>query len=120
MRKIKFLGAAGTVTGSAYWLADTNNNGLLIDLGMFQGVEEPKTFNNETIAIKLPELTGVVLTHAHLDHCGRLPLLVQAGYKGSVFMTEATRQLVELSLLDSAKVAKENEERKGERTALFT
>jgi metallo-beta-lactamase family protein len=119
VKKIKFLGAAGTVTGSSYWLEDADNRGLLIDLGMFQGVEEPKTFNNETVAIKLNTLTGVVLTHAHLDHCGRLPLLIRAGYKGSIFMTEATRQLVELSLLDSAKVAKENDERRGTKTALY-
>ncbi len=108
------------MTGSSYWLEDTNNEGMLLDLGMFQGVEEPKTFNNETIAIKLNTLTGVVLTHAHLDHCGRLPLLIQAGFKKSIFMTEATRQLVELSLLDSAKVAKENDERKGTKRALYT
>lgn len=119
MQKIKFLGAAGTVTGSSYWLMDANDKGILIDLGMFQGVEEPRTFNNETIYFKANELIGVILTHAHLDHCGRLPLLVQAGYSGPIYMTEATRQLLELSLLDSAKVAKENEQRRGERKALY-
>lgn len=120
MQRIKFLGAAGTVTGSSYWLLDSENKGLLIDLGMFQGVEEPKTFNNEAIYFKGSDLTGVVLTHAHLDHCGRLPLLVHVGYTGPIYMTEATRQLLELSLLDSAKVAKENEVRRGERMALYS
>ncbi len=120
MQRLKFLGADGTVTGSSYWLMDANGKGLLVDLGMFQGVEEPKTFNNETIYFRANELSGVVLTHAHLDHCGRLPLLVQAGYDGPVYMTEATRQLLELSLLDAAKVAKENELRRGERMALYT
>ena len=120
MQRIKFLGAAGTVTGSSYWLMDANNKGILVDLGIFQGVEEPKTFNNETIYFKAHDLTGVVLTHAHLDHCGRLPLLVQAGYSGSIYMTEATRQLLELSLLDSAKVMAESKQRRGERRALFS
>src|SRR3990167_3545393 len=115
MQRIKFLGAAGTVTGSSYWLMDANNKGILVDLGLFQGVEEPKTFNNETLYFKAHDLTGVVLTHAHLDHCGRLPLLVMAGYSGSIYMTEATRQLLGLSLFDAAKVAKENELRRGER-----
>ncbi len=120
MQRIKFLGAAGTVTGSSYWLMDSNNKGILVDLGLFQGVEEPKTFNNETLYFKAHDLTGVVLTHAHLDHCGRLPLLVQAGYTGPIYMTEATRQLVDLSLFDSAKVMAEGEQRRGGRKALFS
>lgn len=120
MRRIKFLGAAETVTGSSYWLMDSNNKGILVDLGLFQGVEEPKTFNNETLYFKAHDLTGVVLTHAHLDHCGRLPLLVQAGYTGPIYMTEATRQLVDLSLFDSAKVMAESEQRRGGRKALFS
>lgn len=120
MQRIKFLGAAGTVTGSSYWLMDSNNKGVMVDLGLFQGVEEPKTFNNETLYFKAHDLTGVVLTHAHLDHCGRLPLLIQAGYTGPIYMTEATRQLVDLSLLDSAKVMAESEQRRGGRRPMFS
>ncbi len=117
---MKFLGAAGTVTGSSYWLMDSDNKGILVDLGLFQGVEEPKIFDNERLYFEARDLTGVVLTHAHLDHCGRLPLLVQAGYTGPIYMTEATRQLLELSLFDSAKVMAESEQRRGERKALFS
>ncbi|MEK7064226.1 MAG: MBL fold metallo-hydrolase, partial [Patescibacteria group bacterium] len=113
-------GAAGTVTGSSYWLMDSDNKGILVDLGLFQGVEEPKIFDNERLYFEARDLTGVVLTHAHLDHCGRLPLLVQAGYTGPIYMTEATRQLLELSLFDSAKVMAESEQRRGERKALFS
>ena len=120
MQRIKFLGAAGTVTGSSYWLMDSDNKGILVDLGLFQGVEEPKIFDNERLYFEARDLTGVVLTHAHLDHCGRLPLLVQAGYTGPIYMTEATRQLLELSLFDSAKVMAESEQRRGERKALFS
>ena len=89
-------------------------------MGLFQGVEEPKIFDNERLYFEARDLTGVVLTHAHLDHCGRLPLLVQAGYTGPIYMTEATRQLLELSLFDSAKVMAESEQRRGERKALFS
>lgn len=120
MKRMKFLGAAGTVTGSSYWLMDSDNKGILVDLGLFQGVEEPKIFDNERLYFEARDLTGVVLTHAHLDHCGRLPLLVQAGYTGPIYMTEATRQLLELSLFDSAKVMAESEQRRGERKALFS
>ncbi|OGD71390.1 hypothetical protein A3A84_03030 [Candidatus Collierbacteria bacterium RIFCSPLOWO2_01_FULL_50_23] len=120
MKRIKFLGAAGMVTGSCYWLENQDNRGLLIDLGMFQGIEEQKTFNNQTLAFSVKELEAMILTHAHLDHCGRMPLLVAAGFAGSIYMTEATRWLVELSLLDAAKVAKENDERRQTHEALFS
>jgi metallo-beta-lactamase family protein len=105
--KIKFLGATGTVTGSCYRLSDGRTN-ILIDFGMFQGKPEEEGWNSIEPAVDLSLLSGVVLTHAHLDHCGRLPLLVKYGYRGSVFMTEATKALVELVLLDSAKLAKED------------
>lgn len=104
--KIKFLGASGTVTGSCYQLSN-NNSSVLIDFGMFQGKLEEEGWNSMEPQINFEKLTGVLLTHAHLDHCGRLPLLVKYGFKGPVFMTEATRALVELVLHDSAKIAKE-------------
>src|SRR3989344_7759865 len=100
MKRIKFLGAAGMVTGSCYWLENQDNRGILIDLGMFQGVEEQKTFNNQTLAFRAKDLDGMILTHAHLDHCSRMPLLVKASFTGSIYMTEATIQLTELSLFD--------------------
>ena len=104
--KIKFLGAAGVVTGSCYRLTDDKTN-LLIDFGMFQGKPEEEGWNFMEPQTDLSHLTAVVVTHAHLDHCGRLPLLVKYGFKGPIFMTEATKALMELVLHDSAKLAKE-------------
>ena len=96
------------VTGSCYFLTG-KETGLLIDYGMFQGKIEETGLNSIKPKIDFDKLTAVLLTHAHLDHCGRLPLLLRYGFRGSVFMTEATKALVELVLYDSAKLAKEEE-----------
>lgn len=106
--KIKFLGAAGTVTGSSYLLTSGSGKSILIDLGMFQGPDHIDRLNFEPFDCDVSRLVGVVLTHAHLDHCGRLPILLPLGFTGSIWMTPATRDLTELSLLDSAKIAKED------------
>ena len=106
--KIKFLGAASTVTGSCYFLTG-ESTGLMIDYGMFQGKVEETGLNSIKPDIDFDLLTAVILTHAHLDHCGRLPLLLKYGFRGPIFMTEATKALVELVLYDCAKIAKEEE-----------
>jgi len=111
MKKVQFYGASGDVTGSSYILTSENNEQLLIDLGMFQGSDEMVSHNYKSLGFKPAELSGVVLTHAHLDHCGRLPLLVFGGYFGKIYMTRATRALVEVILNDAAKVAQESVER---------
>jgi len=108
--KIKFHGAAGTVTGSCYELTPDSGAPVLIDFGMFQGPEKIDSLNREPLQFDPSSLDGVVLTHAHLDHCGRLPLLVKNGFSGPVYMTPATRTLVELVLYDSARIAERNEE----------
>jgi len=105
--KIKFLGAAGTVTGSSYVLTSGSGQSILVDLGMFQG-SEIDTLNYEPFAVDASTLSGVILTHAHLDHCGRLPILLPKQFKEKIYMTPQTRDLTELSLLDTAKIAKEN------------
>ncbi len=87
----------------------------MVDCGMFQGKFEETSWNMQKLDIDFSKLTAVVLTHAHLDHCGRLPTLVKFGFTGPVFMTEATKALVELVLLDAAKIAKEDENK-----ALYT
>jgi len=105
MQKIKFFGAAGTVTGSSFLLTSGKDQ-FLIDFGMFQGPEEISRLNFSQLELDGRSLSGVVVTHAHLDHCGRLPLLVQKGFTQKVYMTQATQKLVELSLLDSAKIGR--------------
>ena len=108
--KIKFLGACGMVTGSSYLLTDGQTR-VLLDMGMFQGGGEESKFNYENLDFKPSELSGVVLTHAHLDHCGRLPLLIHGGFSRKIYMTEATEKLLEISLMDAAHLAKENQSR---------
>ncbi len=103
--QIKFLGAAGTVTGSSYVLTSGSGQSILIDLGMFQGTPEIEKLNYNPYEYNCSKLDGAVLTHAHLDHCGRLPILIPRGFKGKIWMTPPTRDLTELSLLDSAKIA---------------
>ncbi|KKT39837.1 hypothetical protein A3K29_00645 [Candidatus Collierbacteria bacterium RIFOXYB2_FULL_46_14] len=106
--KLKFLGAAKTVTGSNFFLTG-DNTGIMVDFGMFQGKPEEVGLNNVKPNIDFNKLSAVLLTHAHLDHCGRLPLLVHYGFNGPIFMTEATKALAELVLHDAAKIAKEAE-----------
>ena len=106
--KIKFLGASGTVTGSSYVLISDSGSAIMVDLGMFQGTKAVDDLNYQTLDYDCSNLSGVILTHAHLDHCGRLPLCLKGGYKGSIHMTPATRDLTELSLLDTAKIARQD------------
>lgn len=106
--KIKFLGAAGTVTGSSYVLTSKSGQAILIDLGMFQGPPETDNLNYQPFDYDCSKLSGAVLTHAHLDHCGRLPILLTHGFTGSIWMTPPTQDLTELSLLDSSKIARQD------------
>lgn len=106
--KVKFLGASGTVTGSSYILTSGSGQSILIDLGMFQGPPEIEKLNYEPYDFDTSKLIGAVLTHAHLDHCGRIPIIMKGGFKGNIYMTPPTADLAELSLLDTAKIAKED------------
>jgi len=101
--KIQLLGAAGEVTGSAYYVECAAGR-LLVDFGMFQGSRETERKNRLPSQLPARKLDAVLLTHAHLDHTGRLPLLTQAGYRGPIFATAATRDLAGLILKDSAHV----------------
>ncbi len=104
--KIQFLGAAGGVTGSSYLLT-TDTQSVLIDCGMFQGADDKEQVNYAELPFDVPNLSAVFLTHAHLDHCGRLPLLAQQGYRGKVFATEATATIAKIVLNDSARIAEQ-------------
>ncbi len=106
--KIKFLGAAGTVTGSCYLLTAASGESILIDCGFFQGKEDLENLNYPPLACDCSRISGMVLTHAHLDHCGRVPTLLPQKFTRDIWMTAPTRDLTELSLLDSAKINKED------------
>ena len=108
--KIKFLGAAGTVTGSKY-LIDTGHTKLMIDCGMFQGLKELRERNWEPLPIDVSDLDYVLLTHGHLDHIGYLPRLVKEGFKGDIIATEPTLAITEIVLKDSGKIHEEDAER---------
>jgi metallo-beta-lactamase family protein len=107
MPSLTFLGAAGTVTGSKH-LLDTGTHRVLIDCGLFQGLKELRERNWQPLPIAAGEIDGVILTHAHLDHCGYLPRLVSQGFKGRVFCTAGTRDLCSLVLPDSAHIQEED------------
>ena len=107
MPSLTFLGAAGTVTGSKH-LLDTGNHRILVDCGLFQGLKELRERNWQPLPIAAGEIDAVILTHAHLDHCGYLPRLVSQGFKGRVFCTAGTRDLCSLVLPDSAHIQEED------------
>ncbi len=108
--KLTFLGGAGTVTGSKI-LLEINYKKILIDCGLFQGLKEFRIKNWDKLPINLKELDLVLLTHAHLDHSGYLPVLVKDGYNGDIYCTKATKDLTEIILLDSGKIQEEDARR---------
>lgn len=101
--KITLHGAAGGVTGSAYQV-QTESANILVDFGMFQGSKKEELKNVVPAGFRPARLDAVVLTHAHLDHTGRLPLLIQGGFAGPIFGNEPTYKLTDLILRDAAKV----------------
>jgi metallo-beta-lactamase family protein len=107
MRSLTFLGAAGTVTGSKH-LLDTGTHRVLVDCGLFQGLKELRLRNWQPLPIAATDIDAVILTHAHLDHCGYLPRLVAQGFKGRIFCTPGTRDLCTLVLPDSAHIQEED------------
>jgi metallo-beta-lactamase family protein len=104
---LTFLGAAGTVTGSKH-LLEVGGRRILVDCGLFQGLKELRLRNWAPLPIDPATIDAVVLTHAHLDHCGYLPRLVSAGFRGRVFCTPATKELCSLVLPDSAHIQEED------------
>jgi metallo-beta-lactamase family protein len=113
--RITIHGAGGgEVTGSAY-LVQTAAANVLVDFGLFQGAQKQENYNRLPRKEMVPKLDAVVLTHAHLDHTGRLPLLTRAGYHGPLYATPATIDLTGLILRDSAHLQKADVERQNRR-----
>src|SRR5215471_6821877 len=114
--KITFHGAAGEVTGSAY-LVETDRARVLVDFGMFQGGPDHDAKNVLSAGLLATRLNAVLRTDAHLDHVGRLPLLLKGGYDGDIRATGATRDLAAIILRDSAKVQAYDVERRNRKRA---
>ena len=104
------MGAARTVTGSKH-LLDAGGHRLVVDCGLFQGLKELRERNWAALPVVATSIETVVLTHAHLDHCGYLPRLVSQGFKGRIFCTPATAELTKIVLADAAKLQEEDAER---------
>ncbi|HVU62626.1 MAG TPA: MBL fold metallo-hydrolase [Phycisphaerales bacterium] len=117
MIKLGFYGAAGEVTGSCY-LVTTDKARVMVDMGMHQGEREADEHNRRMPPVDVSSkdgLSAIVLTHAHLDHCGRLPMLVKQGYRGRIHCTPATAELTDIILNDSAHLQEDDAERFNER-----
>ncbi|MCB0639638.1 MAG: MBL fold metallo-hydrolase, partial [Lewinella sp.] len=107
---LQFLGGAGTVTGSKTLLSYQHKQ-VLIDCGLFQGLKALRLQNWGPFPTEPGRIEALLLTHAHLDHCGYIPLLVKHGFRGDIHCTAATAALTEIILRDSAKIQEEEAER---------
>jgi metallo-beta-lactamase family protein len=105
--RLKFLGGAGTVTGSRYLLSDDKHR-LLVDCGMYQGVKNLRKRNWAPFPVEPSSINAVVLTHAHIDHTGYLPALVKNGFTGKIYCTKGTHDLCKVLLPDAAYLQEED------------
>lgn len=103
---IHFLGAAGTVTGSKYYL-ETPELNIMVDCGLFQGIKDLRQRNWEDLPIPVSQIDILLLTHGHLDHCGYLPRLYQMGFRGRIYGTGPTLAIAQIILDDTAKIQEE-------------
>ncbi|MBX9690550.1 MAG: MBL fold metallo-hydrolase, partial [Candidatus Obscuribacterales bacterium] len=108
--KITLFGAASEVTGSAYYL-ESDSGTVLIDCGLFQGSSKLEKLNRIPAGLSCEKLDAVLLTHGHLDHCGRLPLLRRAGYRGPIYASAGSFDIARLILEDAARIQEDDAER---------
>ncbi|MEJ2904134.1 MBL fold metallo-hydrolase [Pedobacter panaciterrae] len=108
--KIAFHGAARAVTGSKHLITLNNETQILLDCGLFQGMGDITEGLNESFGFDPAKVTYMILSHAHIDHCGLLPKLVSEGFNGPIYCTPATRDLARILLLDSAKIQMQDAE----------
>lgn len=101
--ELEFSGAAREVTGSCHVVRAAGKT-ILLDCGLFQGRRAESRAKNVKLPVPVDEIDAVVLSHAHIDHAGRLPLLVNRGYDGTIWATAATRDLCAIMLADSAHI----------------
>lgn len=113
--KVKFLGAAGTVTGSKYLFTLRSGKKVIIDFGMFQGPHELEMKNYEKLGVDFADVDAIILTHAHLDHVGLLPILARKGFDGKIIATSATYHIANIVLLDAAHLQHEEIETENKR-----
>src|SRR5438045_332038 len=104
---VTFWGAAGTVTGSLHQV-EARGQTLLLDCGLFQGRRADSYHRNRVFPLRPRDVDAVLLSHAHVDHCGNLPNLVKQGFRGSIYCTHATRALAGVMLGDAAKIQEED------------
>src|SRR3982750_4871621 len=107
---ITFHGAARTVTGSKHLVQLNDGTSILLDCGMFQGLGEHTEDLNEHFGFNPKKLNYLILSHAHIDHCGLIPRLVSQGFNGQIFCTSATMDLARILLMDSAKIQTQDTE----------
>ena len=120
--ELQFFGATGEVTGSLYVIR-TGTHKVLLECGLIQGEAENKNGNREPFPVAVDEIDAVILSHAHIDHSGRVPLLVRQGYRGPIYVQNATKALCEIMLPDSGYLNEkdaewENRKRRGTGKAL--
>ena len=104
---LRFFGAVGTVTGSRF-LLECDDEKILVDAGLFQGLRELRDRNWDPFPVEVSKISAVVITHAHLDHCGYLPRLIGQGFTGKIHMTHYTAKLAAVVLRDSASLQVED------------
>ncbi len=112
MAKLTFYGGVGTVTGANFLLA-TDNCKILVDCGLVQGSQQAENLNRSEFAYDPAEVDYLIVTHAHLDHVGRIPKLVKDGFKGQIISTPETKELAELILEDTVRILVSDAQREG-------